>query len=314
MKYRIKKISAGERLDKFLTAKKKNLTRSDVVRLIESGMVLLNGKVPSKHQYLKEDDIVDLDNTKKKVVLRESMAKSEPEIIFENNDFLVINKPAGLIVHGATHIKEKTLADWLLQKYPELKKVGENSYRPGMMHRLDKEASGLIVVAKNNETFFALKKQFQDRLIEKEYLALVYGDVSKESDKIDFPIKRAIAGYRQAAFPDKYEEEIEEAGELRQAHTEFSVSQRFLNYTLLRVKIKSGRKHQIRVHFYAYGHPLVGDDLYSTRRTKSLNKKLKLERIFLVSTFLSFADATGKRYEFNLPLPLELEEFLKKIK
>jgi 23S rRNA pseudouridine1911/1915/1917 synthase len=314
MKYRIKKEQAGERLDKFLVGKLKDKSRAEIQKMIESGRVLVSGKKPSKHLALKKDDVLEVDNKKRAVVARDSSAKSEPEIIFENNDFLVVNKPAGLIVHGAPHIKEKTMADWLLKKYPKLKKVGENSYRPGMMHRLDKEASGLMVIAKNNEMFFNLKKQFQERLVEKEYIALVHGAVSKESDQINFPIRRSADGYRQAALPDKYEEEIEEAGELRQAFTEFNVTRHFLNYTLLRVKIKSGRKHQIRVHFYAYGNPLVGDDLYSTRRTKSLNKKLKLGRIFLAAVHLSFLDLAGLRRGFDFPFTPELEEFLEKIK
>jgi 23S rRNA pseudouridine1911/1915/1917 synthase len=318
MKYRIKKEQAGLRLDKFLTEKIKNKSRAEIQKIIESGNVSVSGSFKNKHYFLKDGDLLEIVAQKAKTAGTESVSFGaiavEPEIIFENDDFLVVNKPSGLIVHGAPHIKQTTLADWLLKKYPKLKRVGEDKYRPGIMHRLDKEASGLLVIAKNNESFFHFKKQFQQRLVDKEYIALVYGEVSKESDSINFSIKRSAAGYRQAALPEGYEEGIEDAGDSRDALTEFKVIKRFQNYTLLRVKIKSGRKHQIRVHFYAYGHPLVGDDLYSTRKSKTANKELKLGRIFLVSAYLSFFAANGERYEFSLPLPPELENFLNSLK
>ena len=315
MQYLIKKDQAGTRLDKFLVKKLKSKSRGDLQKMIANGLVLIDGKNKSNHYALKEGETVEI-----KKVSAEAKALVEKErktinfdipVIFENDDFLVVDKPAGLIVHGAPHIKGLTLADWLVKKYPKLKKVGEDKYRPGIMHRLDKEASGLIVIAKNNEMFFNLKKQFQDRKVEKEYEALVYGVTSKDKDKIDFRIKRATAGFRQAAVPEDY---IDTTGELREAYTEFKVKKRFINYTLLTVKIKSGRKHQIRVHMYAYGHPVVGDNLYATRTTKTLNKKLKLGRIFLVAEKLSFHDLEGKKQTFKTSLPTGLSNLLKVIK
>jgi len=309
MKYLIKKEQAGIRLDKFLVEKLKIKTRGEIQKLIEANLVLINDTKKSNHYALKEGETVEVKRVvKKKAEKFDEDYFKKIEVISETNDYLVLNKPAGLIVHGAPYIKEPTLADWLLKKYPRVKNVGEDRSRPGIMHRLDKEASGLLVIAKTNEMFFNLKKQFQDRKVEKKYEALVYGNVSKEGDKIDFRIKRATAGFRQAAVPDDY---VDEAGDLREAYTEFKVKKRFVNYTLLDVKIKSGRKHQIRVHFYAYGHALVGDNIYSTRTTKSLNKKLKLGRIFLVSTKLSFVDLAGKKQTFSVPLPDELKNFLK---
>lgn len=306
MKYKIKKEQAGIRLDKFLTEKLKNKSRTEIQKIIQGGSVSVSGKKSSKHSALKEGEVVEVIRKKEKT--KEKKQKNfKIEIVFENNDFLVINKPAGLIAHSASYIKQATLTDWLLQKYPKLKNVGENKNRPGIVHRLDKEASGLMVIAKNNKTFAYLKKQFQDRLVEKEYQALVYGAVSKEGDVIDFSIKRAAAGYRQAALPEQEDES-------RPAFTEFRVMKRWQNYTLLRVKIKTGRKHQIRVHLYAYGHPIVGDDLYSTSRTKLLNKKIGLDRIFLAAVFLAFFDSSGQRHKFSLGLPPELEEFLEKLK
>ena len=234
------------------------------------------------------------------------------QTIFENNKFLIINKPAGLLVHGANHIKEPTLADQLLKKYPELAKVGEDPCRPGIMHRLDKQVSGLMAVAKTQIAFNHLKKQFQDRTITKIYTALVYGKIERDEDEINFPIQRSSKGHKMAALPLTTKGQATQEG--RQAITEFEVIKRFINYTLLKVKIKTGRTHQIRVHLSAYGHPVVGDDLYGTRKTKEKNKKLNLGRIFLVANKLSFIDLNGKQKTFKIDLPEELKNFLKKIK
>jgi 23S rRNA pseudouridine1911/1915/1917 synthase len=311
MKYKIKKEDSGQRLDKFLSQKAPDKSRSSLQKMIEDDLILVDGQKKSNHYSLKEGETVEIkkaSSSKKKKDI-----DFDIDIIFENKDFLVVNKPAGLIVHGAEHISAVTLADWLVKKYPAIKKVGENKFRPGIMHRLDKEASGLLVIAKNNDTFFHLKKSFQDRLVEKEYTALVYGDVQKEEGQIDFPLKRATTGHRQAAVPSGWDD-IEDAGKLKEAFTEFKVIKRYLDHTLLSVKIKSGRKHQIRAHFYAYGNPLVGDDLYGTRRTKELNKKNNLGRIFLAAIKLSFVDKDGVKHSFSCELPKELEDFLKKIK
>lgn len=311
MKYKIKKDDVGLRLDRFLTEKDKKMSRSQIQKEIESGAVKVDGENKTSHYALKEGEVVEV--VKEKAKRKKEKVDFDIDVIFENDDFLVVDKPAGIIVHGAPHIKEATLADWLVERYPKLKRVGENEYRPGIMHRLDKEASGLLVIAKNNETFFHLKRQFQDRLVEKEYLALVYGSPSKDNDTITFPLKRASTGHRQAAVPSGWDD-IEDAGDLREAFTEFQVLKRYIGHTLLSVKIKSGRKHQIRAHFYAYGNPLVGDDLYGTRTTKALNKKTPLGRIFLASVRLAFNDAKGVRHEFSLPMPSKLESFLTGLK
>ncbi len=235
------------------------------------------------------------------------------EIIAETKDYVVINKPAGLLVHGAPHIKEETLVDWLLQKYPEIGQVGEDLERPGIMHRLDKDVSGLMVIAKNHASYESLKEQFKNRTITKEYTALVYGKVLKDEDEIDFPIKRSTKGYKMAAVPQNFSDENDEA-RVRQAATVFSVIKRFINFTLLKVTIKTGRTHQIRVHLHAYGYPLVGDDLYNNKQSKIKNKKYNLGRVFLASTHLEFTDLGGARQEFNAGLPADLVQFLAQVK
>lgn len=247
------------------------------------------------------------------------------EIIFENDNCLVINKPAGLVVHGGGNIKDLTLSDWLLEKYPEIKDVGDDPMRPGIVHRLDMDVSGLMVVAKTKASFNNLKKQFMNREVHKEYIALVHGKLSKDYDTIDFSIKRSKDGYRMAATPKNTQDllvrhqpksrdkgNIEAYFKSKEAITDFEVIQRFVNYTLVKVIIKTGRTHQIRVHFFAYGHPLVGDPLYYTSKTKEKNKKFDLDRVFLFSDKLSFNDIDSKKLSFSIDMPDELKDKLPK--
>jgi 23S rRNA pseudouridine1911/1915/1917 synthase len=233
-------------------------------------------------------------------------------VISDTPDYVVINKPAGLLVHGAPHIKEPTLVDWITKKYPEVSRIGEDLTRPGIMHRLDKDVSGLMVIAKNQSAFDSLKEQFQDRTIKKEYTALVYGKIQKDEDEINFPIKRSEKGFKMAAVPKSYINDTDVT--VRQAITAFRIMRRYINFTLLNVTIKTGRTHQIRVHLSAYNHPIVGDNLYGNKDSKMKNKKYDLGRIFLASTHLEFDDLKGDRKEFTVPLPEELEVFLEKVK
>jgi 23S rRNA pseudouridine1911/1915/1917 synthase len=246
-----------------------------------------------------------------------------PAIIAETPDYLVINKPAGLAVHGGGNLKEPTLADWLIDRYPKIQTVGDDPSRPGLVHRLDKDVSGLMVVAKNNKSFNSLKDQFKDREVNKEYLALVHGRIAAEHAEIDFPITRSQGGYKMAALPTKTTELLtrrhptgRDQGNItgwfksRNALTEFTVLQRFINFTLLRVKIKTGRTHQIRVHLFAYGHPLVGDPLYYTKKTKTKNQKLNLGRVWLVADHLDFLDLSKQPQSFTIDLPAELQAAL----
>lgn len=234
------------------------------------------------------------------------------EKVYENQEFIVINKPAGLLTHGADHIYEPTLVDQLLKDYPGITKVGEDPSRPGIMHRLDRLASGLLVVAKTPDSFDNLKKQFQARTIIKEYTALVYGKIDKDEGIIDFPIERSAKGYKMAAKPKTVKGEEYTNG--KRAITEFRVIKQYINFTFLKLKIKTGRTHQIRAHLSAYGHPIVGDDLYSTKKTREQNKKLDLGRFFLIADKLSFTDLGGEQHSFSIDLPEELPKFLQRIK
>jgi 23S rRNA pseudouridine1911/1915/1917 synthase len=325
-KFKIKKDTVGKRLDLFLAEELGNTSRNQIQKMIKDGIFLLNGQKTAVHSFLKAGDIIAETAVDKKIAVESKdlvvdnkgndlvNVFKKIKIIEDNPEYLVLNKPAGIIIHGGEGIKEKTLVDWLLVKYPKIKKIGDDPLRPGIVHRLDREASGLMVIAKTEDSFTNLKKQFQKRLTAKEYSVLVYGRIARPEGEINFPIKRSTAGYKMAAMPEENKRSpiasnIESAG-ARRAITFFKVVQRFINYTLLKVKIKTGRTHQIRVHFFAYGHPVAGDDLYSTKKTREMNKKINLGRIFLVADKLAFKDISGNKHEFKIDLPKELKDFL----
>jgi len=313
---KITKEKSGERLDKFLTnLDSLKISRNQIQKLIKKNLININDLTVSSHYILKPGDIINIAKNLKsdKKITEKKKFTTIPDykikIIHETDKFLVINKPAGLAVHG---LGNYTLADWLMEKYPNIKNVGEDPERPGIVHRLDKDVSGLMVIAKTQAAFNNLKKQFQDRTIKKEYTALVYGKIAKDNATINFPIKRSREGYKMAAMPATMKGELNEAGRL--AKTEFTILQRLINYTLLKVKIKTGRTHQIRVHLAAYDHPIVGDDIYSTAKTRVQNKKLNLDRVFLIADRLSFTDLAGSEQNYKIKLTDELTNLLKIIK
>ena len=308
-KFSIKKEDENQRLDVFL-AGVLGISRSQAQKKIKTGEVLVNEKNETAHYQAQAGDVVVVET--RYITSLQPNAKTRytaslpPEIIHETNDYLVINKPAGLIVHGGNGIAEPTLTDWLEERYSNIRKVGDDPARPGIVHRLDKEVSGLLVIAKTNDMFDHLKKQFQNRTVKKEYTALVHGTVETRRDEINFPIARSSKGYKMAAKPTN------QAG--RRAVTELLVKQHFTNYTLLNIAIKTGRTHQIRVHLSAYGHPVVGDDLYGTKKTRALNEKLKFGRIFLHARQLEFYDFKNEPVKFTSKLPEELTRLLANLK
>ncbi|MBI5728204.1 MAG: RNA pseudouridine synthase [Candidatus Magasanikbacteria bacterium] len=232
-------------------------------------------------------------------------------IIADTPDYLVINKPSGLLVHPTIKGETDTLVDWLVINYPEIKAVGESPDRPGIVHRLDKSASGLMVIAKTQTMFDHLKRQFQDRTVQKEYLTLVHGRPAKDHDIINFLLARGESG-RMAARPSAQPltlSGIANQQDGREALTEFIVEKKFARFTLLRVTIHTGRTHQIRAHLLAYNHPIVGDEIYFQKKCNRKRDK-ELGRLFLHAAKLGFTDLAGVRVEFEVPLPEALAHFL----
>jgi 23S rRNA pseudouridine1911/1915/1917 synthase len=282
--------------------------RHQAQKMIKLGQVLVNGKVELKVNHrVNEGDAIKVTKAKPAIVKAKlEAALPEVSVIKETDDYLVINKPAGLMVHGARGNTGPTLVAWLIKNYPKIAKVGDDLERPGIVHRLDKDVSGLMVVAKNNKSFEDLKSQFSSRKIYKEYQGLVYGALTVEEGVLNFPLSRSTKGHKMAAHPF--------GTEGKEAITEFKVLKHFVNYSLLSLVIKTGRTHQIRAHLSAFNHQLVGDNLYGTNITKIKNKKFNLGRVWLVSVKLSFTDLAGEKQTFKIKIPAELQKFLKEIK
>ena len=312
---------AKERLDIFLS-KELAISRSQAQKLIENEQVLLNKKLTTKaSERLKTTDIISFTKNKGTQLSTEPETKSSagsttknkeliPQIIADTPDYIVINKPTGMLSHPTMAKETNTVANFVTKKYPKIKKVGDDPIRPGIVHRLDKEASGLMVIAKTTKMFNSLKDQFKNRTIEKEYLALAHGKVARDWGEINFPITRSETSERMAAVPNSSLQNMPDA---KEAKTEFLVEKKFVNFTLLRIKIYTGRMHQIRVHLLAYNHPLVGDPLYFQKKQKR-NWDEKLGRLFLHSAKLGFTDLDNQKQTFELPLPTDLSDFLKLLK
>ncbi|MEK9209299.1 MAG: RluA family pseudouridine synthase [Patescibacteria group bacterium] len=238
------------------------------------------------------------------------MRKNNLNIIYEDKDILAINKPAGLLTHpaGKSKVHKLTLVDYLLKHCPLIKKVGdEPENRPGLVHRLDKDTSGVLLVAKNQEAYEYLKNEFKNRKVKKTYLALVEGIIKEKEGEINLPFGRSKKDFRKWAAVGK------KRGKLREALTLYKVKKRFDDYTLVEVYPQTGRTHQIRSHFKAIGHPIVCDSLYGSRRSVKKGCPFGLTRQFLHALSLEFSLPDGSRLKLEADLPEELETALKKL-
>lgn len=230
----------------------------------------------------------------------------EINILYEDKDILAINKPAGLIVHSDGKTKEANLTYWILEKYPETKDVGElmgDIERPGIVHRLDRDTSGIMLIAKTKEGHSHLKEQFQSRTIIKKYLAFVYGEVKDDYGIIDRPIGRSSGDFR------KWSATRGTRGELREAKTFWTLIARKNGYSLIEAEPKTGRTHQIRVHMKAINYPIVSDSLYSHDKPKSLG----FMRTALHSYSIIFKNLEGKEIKIKAPLPNDFMNAIKEL-
>ena len=309
------------RLDKFLVAKLNDFSRSKIQYLIENKKVKINDEIIDiKHHWLKKGDKVIISPSplshsrhlplyrgKKLVELKKYI-----KVIKKTKHYVVLEKPAGLIVHPAENVKEYTLVDWLREKYSEIENVGDDKInRPGIVHRLDKNVSGLLIIALTQEMFKYLKKQFQDRTIIKKYLALVYGKMGDNEGEINFPIERSKRTGKMVSKPEHFASPIgySRGGE-KEALTLWTVKKQFSHHTLLDIELKTGRTHQIRAHMQAIDHSVVGDNLYKNKEYKD---KFNLNRMFLHAYYLEFIDLNGEKQKFEISLPKELKNIIKEL-
>ena len=303
---------AGKRLDAYLAENIDGWSRSRLQRLIENEDVLINENKAKPSYKIHAGDEIEVD------LIEIPVARFEPEnipldIVYEDEFLAVINKPAGMVVHPGAGVQSGTLANAVAYHFlsePGAVATGSNadaSNRIGIVHRLDKDTSGLIVVAKTDEIHEALSEQFRERQVFKSYVALVHGSPDQNTGKIEAPIGR-----------NKHNRlRMKVATHGRSALSLWKVRTRYNKFTLLDVEIKTGRTHQIRVHMAYINHPIVGDEIYNEGRdntvadTNTRNAIASMNRFFLHAERLSFAHPkTGERMEFMQPLPTELSEFL----
>ena len=306
--FRIDSHEAGLRLDAYLASQIEGWSRARLQRLIEAEDVLVNAK-PAKASYkLRENDELEVELTAPAAT--SFTPEAIPiEIVYEDETLVVVNKPSGLVVHPAAGIHSGTLANALAYHFQKLPDSGAG-VRPGIVHRLDRDTSGLLVVAKTEAALEHLSDQFRDRTVFKSYVALVHGRMSADSGKIDQPLARDPSNRTRMA--------VVRGG--RSALSLFRVRRRFDRFTLLDVELRTGRTHQIRVHLAWAKHPVVGDETYGGGRDNTIqDARLRahvrnLVRQFLHAERLAFTHPqTGERVEFNCPLPPELSELLAEI-
>ena len=283
--------SKSERIDYFL-AKKLSISRSRVKRSIESRIVSCNGKPLNKHSFLlNPGDVIyfELLMEEKPDLLPEKMPIN---YIYKDEDILVLDKSAGIIVHPGVKNPKHTLLNGIINDYPNIKDVGDPD-RPGIVHRLDKETSGIIIIAKNNRSFESLYNMFKSREIHKEYIGLVKGVIKQNEGTIKSPIAR---------HPKlKIKQAVVENG--KKSITNYQLIKIIKNYSLLRIHILTGRMHQIRVHLSSIGHPVVGDTLYGKK-----SKELDDGRHFLHANKITFNHpVNGKIMKFESKLPEDLK-------
>jgi 23S rRNA pseudouridine1911/1915/1917 synthase len=303
--------AVGTRLDSFLASRIEAISRTRLQRAIEDGDVLVNNRIVKASYRLRAADQIEIDLPEPGPV--EILAEPIPlKIVYEDSDLVVVDKPAGIVVHPGAGIESGTLANALVFHFNELSGVA-GRIRPGIVHRIDRETSGLLVVAKNDQAHEKLSDQFRDRSIFKMYVALVYGQMSRERGEVEANIGRSPNNRTRMA--------VLKGGAGRPARTLFQVDKRFQELTLLSVEIKSGRTHQIRVHLSHIGYPVVGDIAYGQGRENTVQDVMtrqgikSLGRHFLHSSRLAFEHPTShERMEFSSPLPPELESMLEGLK
>ncbi|MGO1470337.1 MAG: RluA family pseudouridine synthase [Tissierella sp.] len=292
------KDDTSERLDSYLSKKIKDISRSEIKKLIKNGEILVNDEIKKPKYTLKKSDnvIINIPIQKRNEVIPQNI---KLDILYEDNDIAIINKPIGMVVHPAPGNFTDTLVNALLYNLNNLSDLG-GEIRPGIVHRLDKDTSGLLVVAKNNYSHEILSNYFKNRDVKREYIALVKGVLKEEKGIIDKPIGRNPKNRKKMAVIETNS---------KNALTKYEVLQRFKKYTLIKASLETGRTHQIRVHFSHIKHPIVGDVKYSRKNEFNLNGQL------LHSIRIGFVHPKTYEYmEFSTAIPDRFDKVIKKIK
>lgn len=284
----VDEINKGKRLDSYISDNMDKISRSFAQKLIENQQVTINGKNEKASYKVCVGDKVEVDVPE----AQDTRLKAQDipvEVVYEDKDIIVVNKPKGMVVHPANGNPDGTLVNAILAMCKDsLSGIG-GEIRPGIVHRLDKDTSGLLIIAKNDEAHVKMSKQIQDRLVTKKYIALVKGVVKDDEATIDMPIARSKVDRKKMA--------VDKDG--KQAVTHFKVIKRYKRYTLLEIKIDTGRTHQIRVHMAKIGYPVVGDMVYSNGRNE-----FGVEGQMLHAKSLEFSHPiTGKKMHLEAPLP-----------
>ena len=283
------------RIDKVLTTLEPEITRSQLKNLINDGHVTVNGQAVKPKYKVQAGDKISL------VKPEPQSLKLTPEnipldIVYEDDDVIVVNKPQGMVVHPAPGHPDHTLVNALLYHSP-LSTIN-GTFRPGIVHRIDKDTSGLLMVAKNDLAHQSLAEQLRNKTNKREYLALVYGQIKEDEGTIDAPLGRNPQ--------DRKKQAVVKGG--RHAVTHFKVIKRYDNFTLVKCILETGRTHQIRIHMKYIGHPLVGDPLYGPRKVIGKNGQ------FLHAALLGFKHPrTGEEMVFEAPLPENFQKMLDKL-
>jgi 23S rRNA pseudouridine1911/1915/1917 synthase len=329
-KLAVAESDAGERLDRYLTVQLPELSRTRIQELIQAELVLVDGK-PSKGAHrLRAGEKIAVD-AQARPPMRAEAENIPLDILYEDDDLIVVNKAAGMTVHAGAGNPRGTLVNALLGRGQKLSQGGD-ALRPGIVHRLDKETSGVILVAKNDFAHAKISEAFRQRLVKKTYIALVEGLLKEKQGRIEFAIGRDLhRRTRMAAFKEKpgsaLRESLQRSG-AREARTDWRALAEVDGTTLVEVQLHTGRTHQIRVHFSAIAHPVVGDTLYGaasqvrvgaenargTSKDRETVTMQVLGRNFLHAARLGFSQPrTGAWTEVRAPLPVELHEFVTKL-
>jgi len=311
---KITPAQSNQRIDKFLAGFYPKRSRASWQKRIKNKEVLVNNKGVKADYVLKKEDKVEILKIISEIPLAPfskggKVEIPEIEIIYEDDDVIVLNKPAGVLSQNAESSKSPSISDFLVKHFPEIKNVGEDEMRFGVVHRLDKDTSGVIITAKNNKAFEFLKDQFKNRKTRKIYTALVYGNIEPKEGEINFKIGRSKTNPNMQTVIDTKKKENIKA---REARTVYKTIKNLEDYSLLEASPKTGRMHQIRVHLKAIGYPIVGDRKYFFKKYR--NKSTELNRQFLHAKELKTELPNKKKMRFKAKLPDDLKNFLDKIK